>query len=56
METKNNKRKRALLYDTADRKLRESLKTGFFGTICLKVSIQDGSIQNVKAQVTEDLK
>jgi hypothetical protein len=53
VETENNKKKRALLLKTANQKLDEVLRRGFFGTVCFTVSIQDGSIQEVEAQVTE---
>jgi len=53
VESENNKKKRAALLRTANRKLDEVLRRGFHGLVCFTVSIQDGSIQEVEAQVTE---
>ncbi|MDH3892838.1 MAG: hypothetical protein OEV49_17385 [candidate division Zixibacteria bacterium] len=53
METENNKSKRALLLRTANETLNDVLKRGFFGMVCFSISIQDGDIQEVEAQVTK---
>jgi hypothetical protein len=36
-----------------DELLRESLRRGFFGAVTLEVSVQDGTIQNVRRKIDQ---
>ena len=49
--TPGNERKVAQLQQALDELLREALRRGFFGTAAVELSVQDGTIQNIRRKV-----
>lgn len=50
-ETPANQQKTTQLHSALGRMLAEVLRRGFFGTACVELVIQDGTIQSIRRRV-----